>query len=233
MADLVHQLQGGQEGVPLQSTPEDAELHRGGVLEVDAGVAAGVAGLGPVQDVPGAVPVPVPGGPAVQLPLGPAAEFEELLPMLLEKVQHPGNGRLLVGIGVPEGITAHVDVEAAGAGLVGEVAHADGLPEEVLPGHFGAVVAEGHGVGHQLKAVVQGAVVLAVEPRLTLVGDGQEAAGVVAVLAGLVDLQLHAEIEGPIPPEEGGWAVVVVVDGLLTGNGQVAVRTVGLILVIA
>ena len=153
--------------------------------------------------------------------------------MLLKEVQHPGNGRLLVGIGFPKGIPAHMDVEAAGAGLVGEVAHADGLPEEGLPGHFGAVVAEGHGVGHQLKAVIQGAVVFAVEPGLALVGDGKKAAGVVAVLAGLVDLQLHAEIEGPIPPETGGWAVVVVVDGLLTGNGQVAVRTVGLILVIA
>ena len=93
------------------------------------------------------------------------------------------------------------------------------------------MVAEGHGMGHQFKAVIQGTVVLAVELGLALVGDGQEAAGVVAVLAGLVDLQLHAEIKGPIPPETGGWAVVVVVNGLLTSNGQVAVRTVGLILV--
>ena len=88
-------------------------------------------------------------------------------------------------------------------------------------------------MGHQLKAVVQGAVVLAVEPGLALVGDGQKAAGVVTILSGLVDLQLHAEIEGPIPPETGGWAVVVVVDGLLTGNGQVAVRAVGLVVVFA
>lgn len=171
-----------------------------------------------------------PGDTAVQLPLGPAAEFEELLPVLLKEVQHTGNGCLLVGIGVPEGLPTHVDMEAAGAGLVGKVAHADGLPEEGLPGHFGAVVAEGHGMGHQFKAVIQGTVVLAVELGLALVGDGQEAAGVVAVLAGLVDLQLHAEIKGPIPPETGGWAVVVV-NGLLTSNGQVAVWTVGLILV--
>ena len=94
-------------------------------------------------------------------------------------------------------------MEAAGAGLVGKVAHADGLPEEGLPGHFGAVVAEGHGMGYQFKAVIQGTVVLAVELGLALVGDGQEAAGVVAVLAGLVDLQLHAEIKGPIPQKQG------------------------------
>lgn len=124
--------------------------------------------------------------------------------MLLKEVQHPGNGCLLVGIGVPEGLPTHVDMEAAGAGLVGKVAHADGLPEEGLPGHFGAVVAEGHGMGHQFKAVIQGTVVLAVELGLALVGDGQEAAGVVAVLAGLVDLQLHAEIKGPIPPRNRG-----------------------------
>lgn len=123
--------------------------------------------------------------------------------MLLEKVQHPGNGRLLVGIGVPEGLPAHMDVEAAGAGLVGNIAHADGLTEKGLPGHFGAVVAEGHGVGHQLEAVVQGTVMLAVEPGLALVGDGKKAAGIVAVLAGFVDLQLHAEIEGPIPQKQG------------------------------
>lgn len=150
--------------------------------------------------------------------------------MLLKEVQHPGNGCLLVGIGVPEGLPTHVDMEAAGAGLVRKVAHADGLPEEGLPGHFGAVVAEGHGIGHRFKAVIQGTVVLAVELGLALVGDGQEAAGGVAVLAGLVDLQLHAEIKGPIPPETGGWAVVVV-NELLTSNSQVAVRTVGLILV--
>ena len=70
-------------------------------------------------------------------------------------------------------------------------------------GHFGAVVAEGHGMGHQFKAVIQGTVVLAVELGLALVGDGQEAAGVVAVLAGLVDLQLHAEIKGPSPQKQG------------------------------
>ena len=154
--------------------------------------------------LPGETKGKPPGGPAVQLPLGPAAEFEELLPVLLKEVQHPGNGCLLVGIGVPEGLPTHVDMEAAGAGLVGKVAHADGLPEEGLPGHFGAVVAEGHGMGHQFKAVIQGTVVLAVELGLALVGDGQEAAGVVAVLAGLVDLQLHAEIKGPIPPRNRG-----------------------------
>ena len=58
-------------------------------------------------------------------------------------------------------------------------------------------------MGHQLEAVIQGAVVFAVEPGLALVGDGKKAAGVVAVLAGLVDLQLHAEIEGPIPQKQG------------------------------
>ena len=57
-------------------------------------------------------------------------------------------------------------------------------------------------MGHQFKAVIQGTVVLAVELGLALVGDGQ-AAGVVAVLAGLVDLQLHAEIKGPIPQKQG------------------------------
>ena len=90
--------------------------------------------------LPGETKGKPPGGTAVQLPLGPAAEFEELLPVLLKEVQPPGNGCLLVGISVPEGLPTHVDMEAAGAGLVGKVAHADGLPEEGLPGHFGAVV---------------------------------------------------------------------------------------------
>lgn len=87
--------------------------------------------------LPGETKGKPPGGTAVQLPLGPAAEFEELLPVLLKEVQHPGNGCLLVGMGVPEGLPTHVDMEAAGAGLVGKVAHADGLPEEGLPGHLG------------------------------------------------------------------------------------------------
>ena len=35
IADLVHQLQGDQKGISLMGAPEDAELHRGGILEVE------------------------------------------------------------------------------------------------------------------------------------------------------------------------------------------------------
>ena len=188
----------------------------------------------PGSGCPGVVPVAVPGGPTAQLPMGPAAKFEELLPVLLKEVQHPGDGRLLVGIGVPESLPAFVDIEAADAGLVGEVVHADVLSEDGLPGHLGAVIDQGHGVGNQLEAVIQGAVVLSVEPGLALVGDCKRAARHCRCPRRLRRSPAPRRNGRAHPPRRRGMGGSSSrVDGLLTGNGQVAIRVVGFVVVIA
>ena len=105
-----------------------------------------------------------------------------------------------------------MDVEAAGPGLVAGVAHGPGGGQHLRPWHFPEVVVQGHGIGHQFEAVVQGAVVLAVEPPLPPVGDVQQLPGVGAVLPRSIDLQLHAEKPGALPVKNGGWFEGVVVN---------------------
>ena len=78
-------------------------------------------------------------------------------------------------------------------------------------------------MGHQLKAVVQAAIVLAVQMVCIPVGDAQERSGIVAALAGIVDFQLHAEIAGATAVENGVRLVVVIVDATLTAAGAAAI----------
>lgn len=189
VTDPVQQLEGGQDGVDLESTPEHPEFHRAAVLEIDAGIASAVVALlGIVQDLHGLLLVAVPGGPALQLPGGTAAELEELFPVLLEEVEDPGNGGVLLLLRNAEGHAVHMDVEAAAAGPMAEVAQVNGFPAEFFPGHFMELAVQGHGVGHQLQTVVQRAVVLDVEEFLLGVGDPEKGTGVVPVLAAAVDL---------------------------------------------
>ena len=56
-----------------------------------------------------------------------------------------------------------MDMEAAGAGLVAEVAQADGFPQNGSPGHLPLVKVQRHGMGHQFQAIIQRAVVLDIE----------------------------------------------------------------------
>jgi hypothetical protein len=89
-------------------------------------------------------------------------------------------------------------------------------------GIFSRWQVQGHGVGHQLEALVQGAVVLAVEQFLPLVGDAQERLGAGVVLTRSVDLQLHAEVAGTAAVEDGVRLVAVIVDGPGPGGPCIA-----------
>ena len=64
-----------------------------------------------------------------------------------------------------------MDMQATGAGLVAEVAQADGLLENGFPGHLLLVEVQGHGVGYQLQAIFQRTVVLDVE-KFQAIGVG-------------------------------------------------------------
>lgn len=189
--------------------------------------------LGVLQNIPGLLLVAVPGRPAVQLPLGAAAELQQLLPVLLEEVQHPGDGRVLLCLGAAKGGPAHMDMEAAGVGLVAGVAQLHSPAQQLLPGHLLRMVAQRHGMGHQLKAIVQGAVVFAVEPLLPFpVGDADQFPGVVVALSSLVDLQLHSEEPGAVPEENGSGFVAVVLDGVGLLHPGVAALAHGILLVL-
>ena len=151
--------------------------------------------LGMLQDFLGPVFVAIASGPAFQLSWGPAAELEKLLPMLLHKVEDPGDGGFLFFLRSPEGLPADVNVKAAGLGLVGTVAQRAGCAQDFRPGHLFLVVLQAHGMRDQLETIAEGTVVLTVEPLgETGVGLGQNLAGVVTPLAAFVDLQLDSEV---------------------------------------
>ena len=56
--------------------------------------------------------------------------------MPLHEEQHPGDGLVLGITGIAEGIPGHMNMQAAGACLMGEVAHGDGLLQHRLPRHL-------------------------------------------------------------------------------------------------
>lgn len=165
--------------------------------------------FGVLQNLHGLVPVAVPGGPADQLARGAAGEFQKLHPVFLEEVQGPGDGGVLVGFCLPEGIPADVDVQAATAGLVTAVAHLHRGTAQRGPGHLVEMVVQGHGMGDDFEAVVRGTVVLAVDVLRAVVDQGHQGLSGADALAALVDLQLHAEVAGTGAVEDGLGLVVI------------------------
>ena len=86
------------------------------------------------------------------------------------------------------------------------------------------MVGKRHGMRHHLKAVVQRAVVLAVEIFKTVaVCNGHDLGGVVIVLTGSVHFQLHAKIAITVPTEQRLRLVIVVLDRLTGSAARVAV----------
>ena len=227
VTDPIHQLKHSKNGVGLQGAAEHAELHRVRILQIDAGVPPSVVALlSKVQNVHGVLLVAVPGRPPLQLPLGTAAELQQLLPVLLEEVEHPGDGGILFGSSVAKSRTAHMDMEPAGAGPVTAVAQREGFFAEMFPGHVVKLAVQGQRMSHQFKALVQRAVVLDVHQRAGLIGDVQQFPGIVRVLTAFVQFQFHTEKPGSISVENGLRFEVVVVDGLVMGQGVEAVRAV-------
>ena len=93
--------------------------------------------------------------------------------MLLEEVEHPGNGLVLLLLGVPESSAAYMNMEPAGAGPVAAVAQGKRLPAQFLPWHGVELPVQRQRVGHQLQTIVQGTVVFDVHQRIPGVGDIQ------------------------------------------------------------
>jgi len=89
------------------------------------------------------------------------------------------------------------------------------------------MIVQAHGVGNDFKAVLQGTVVLAVGAFPVPVGDFQDSAGAVGILAALVDLQLHAKVTGAFAMENGRGLVVIVLDGVIAAGAVDFTEAVG------
>ena len=179
----------------------------------------------------GLVTVAIAGGPLIHLALCPAREPQQFSPVALHKEQHTRNGAVLGIIGVPEGFAGHVDMQAAGTCLMGEIPHTDGLVQHLIPRHFVKLILQRHGMRDDLKAVVQTAIVLAVGKGVLPVGDVQQRRGILTVLARTVDLQLYAEEAGPRAVEDGTGFEIVIVDGAVFDVGA-AVAAIGIVVVV-
>ena len=93
------------------------------------------------------------------------------------------------------------------------------------------LILQRHGVRDDLKAVVQTAIVLAIGKGVLSVDDVQQRQGVLVVLTGTVDLQLHAEKAGPGAVEDGTGLEIVVVDGTVLDVGA-AVAAIGVVVIV-
>jgi len=94
------------------------------------------------------------------------------------------------------------------------------------------MIRHGAGLGNQLKAVVQRAVMLSIEQLMVFVGNGQELFRICRKFAAFIDLQLDSEIPGTISIENRLRLVVVLVDSLVAGMFGVAVAAIGGFLVV-
>ena len=111
-------------------------------------------------------------------------------------------------------------MQAAGACLMGAVAQTSGFVQNLFPGHMLAVVVQGHGVTDDLEAFIQGAVVLAVGPFLSVVDQPKNLPGVAVVLSGTVNLQFHPKVPAALAEELRFRLIVIVMD--FPGAGVVA-----------
>ena len=123
-------------------------------------------------------------------------------------------------------------MEAAGARLVGAIAQASGLVQNLFPWHMLAVVVQSHRMADNLKALIQGTVVLAVGPFLSVVHQLENLPGIAVVFAGTVNLQLYPKVPAALTEELRFRLIVIVV--YLSGAGVVTVAGVapGLIVII-
>ena len=214
-ADAVDELQGGNEGVVPQGSPEKPELDGVGIGEIHSGVTETPEALfSMVKDLHGRILIAIPIGPLLHLTVGAAAELEQLLPVLLEEKQDSCNDLLLLGDVVAKGGAVDMDMQAAGLGLMAPVVQLSGLLQNGLPRHGLHVVFEGHRMADHLEAVVQAAVMLAVDALRFCVGDLQQFPGLVVRFSALVQFDLNAHVEGVGAVEDGIRFVAVVVDGV-------------------
>ena len=93
------------------------------------------------------------------------------------------------------------------------------------------LILQRQGMRDDLKAVVQTAIVLAIGKGVLSVDDVQQRQGVLVVLTGTVDLQLHAEETGPGAVEDGTGFEIVVMNGTVLDVGA-AVAAIGIIVVV-
>lgn len=82
-------------------------------------------------------------------------------------------------------------------------------------------------MGHDLKSVIQRAVVLTVDQFPIPVGQVQNLLGILAALSRSINLQLHPKITGAFAVKDRVRLVVVILDSLVVSGAGVTVAAQG------
>ena len=147
---MVDHLQGGFEGIQLQSAAEHTDFYRICVRKVDCRVSPRTRVFRMAHLFGRGEPDTIPCRPAVHLRLGAAAEPQQLRPEFLYKVQQPSNRGFLLLISTAKGQTRNVNVKSAGSCRVAEVPHALRFAQYLRPRHFSQMVFQRHWMGYEL-----------------------------------------------------------------------------------
>jgi len=125
-----------------------------------------------------------------------------------------------------------MNMDTAGVGLMAPIAHLHSFGHELLPGHFVPVEVKRHGMGDDLKSIIETSVMLAVGQRLFCIGDIEQSSGVAGQLTGTVDLQFDTHITRAVSIEDRIRFEVVTADHLVLLGLLVAGETQRLIVFI-
>lgn len=106
-----------------------------------------------------------------------------------------------------------MDMKTAGACLVAFVVQLDRTGQYAGPGHFSLMIGQCHGMGHKLKAVVQGTIMLTVHPLCTIeICLLQNGLGMAVVFSAIVDLQFNSKESCAFPVKNRLRFIIIVLD---------------------
>ena len=147
--------------------------------------------------------------PAVHVVFRSSAEFQKLVPMHFHEKQDLTDGVLLGIFVTAESITAHMNVQTAGACLMAAVSHLYRTVQNVCPAKFVHVVVKAHRVRDNLKAVIKAAVRFDVDMFPVPIGDFEQLLGVIVVMSTVVYFQFYAEETFALSIQDRGRLIAI------------------------
>ena len=212
---MVDHLQGGFQGIQLQSSAKHTDFNRIRVRKIYRRVTSGTGILCVVHLLGRGEADTIPRRPAVHLGLGAAAEAKQLRPEFLDEVQQASNRGFLLLISTAECQARDVYMKSTSPGRVAQITHATGLAENFRPRHFIQVVVQRHRMGYELQTFIQTAICLDVQVFSVLVRDVEQLLRIAVDCTAVVDFKLNAEMPQALAMEHEVGRVAVFVNDVV------------------
>ena len=201
------------------------------IRQIDAGITTLVIVFGLIHHFLWRVLIAISRRPAIQLPICAAAEFQKLVPVLFHEEQQPPDGCLLLDLRCSKTPAADVDVQTAGACLMGAIAKGNRLFHDLFPRKMSQMILRCCRMADDFKAVIQTPIMLAIEVLRITVANGQNFFGIAGKLTALVDLQLHAEKSLSCSIKVQLRTIIIVVNDLILQD-MIAAFTVRIVVIV-